>query len=141
MRQQRTPDTPIKFEEALRMKYADGPENATVPHSPDAPAQPEAEHKPIEISGKVVEEVGFDIIRKKLAALQELKIVILDGMRILGVVSGPEEECNREAEKQNIKETCPKIRELDLSRNLVEEWREIADICEQLANLRTLKLK
>lgn len=140
MRHQRVPDIPIGFRHAVRAKYASS-ESAANPSSHDATVQPDAGHKPIEISGKVVEEVGFDQIRKKLAALQELKIVILDGMRVLGVFVGREEECDREEEKQLIRKTCPKITELDLSRNLISDWREITDICEQLDDLRILKLK
>lgn len=103
-------------------------------------------HDPIKFSSKVVEEVGFDKIRKKLAELQELKIVLLDGLRIAGVqaedgvqrIGGLEmrgEAC------REIEETCPKIVQLDLSRCLVSRWRDIKDICARLERLRVLKLK
>lgn len=95
----------------------------------------------IYFSGKVVEEVGFEKIRKKLAELQELKIVLLDGLRIAGVLphdAGPEE---RDEALRNIEKTCPKIIELDLSRNLLRRWVDVWDICRQLKQLRQLKLK
>ncbi|KAF3481435.1 uncharacterized protein GIQ15_04194 [Arthroderma uncinatum] len=96
--------------------------------------------KPIEISGKIVEELGFDEIRKQLAALNELRIIILDGLRMNGVLSGPSSPDEREKELEKIKKTCPKVVELDLSRNLLRRWCEIADICKQLPELKSLKL-
>jgi hypothetical protein len=85
----------------------------------------------IEISGKVVEEVGFDKIRQQLAQLHELKIVIVDGLRV----------AIAENAERGIKETCPKIIELDLSRNLFEDYQEIMKICRGLENLKILRLK
>ena len=91
----------------------------------------------IEISGKVVEEVGFERIRKQQAVLQELKIVVLDGLRICGVGKGVDV-----AQVQNeIFSTCPNITELDLSRNLFEDWKDVADICASLKKLRSLKAR
>ena len=99
----------------------------------------------IRISGKEVEEVGFDKIRKQLADLKELKIVILDGLcmarpetslrareNITGLEAWP-------TGLTDIKDVCNKVIELDLSRNLFEEWREIASICEQLEKLKSLR--
>lgn len=102
----------------------------------------QASQQAIEISGKVVEEVGFDKIRKQLAELQELRIVLLDGLRIVGVLSSyeqPESEVI-EASKE-IAATCPKIEELDLSRSLLSSWRHVWDICNQLKELKKLKVK
>lgn len=82
----------------------------------------------IEISGKVVEEVGFDKVRQKLAQLHELKIVIVDGMRVVNA-------------GRKIKEVCPKIVELDLSRNLFEYYDEVMILCRELENLKVLRLK
>lgn len=98
-------------------------------------------HDSIEISGKVVEEVGFDKIRKRLAELQELKIVLLDGLRIAGVLAYDGSLDEREQAREEIARTCPKIKELDLSRNLLSRWSDVADICGQLKHLRFLKLK
>lgn len=98
--------------------------------------------KAIEISGKVVEEVGFDKIRKQLAELQELRIVLLDGLRVVGVLASYEQaQISHNEEAQKIGETCPKITELDLSRSLLSRWRDVWDICDQLKHLRKLKLK
>lgn len=108
----------------------------------DAPSAQSGSQKAIEISGKVVEEIGFDKIRKQLAELQELRIVLLDGLRISGVLSSydqPDVQV-REAAK-DIAVTCPKVIELDLSRNLLCRWREVWEICNQLKHLKRLKLK
>ena len=75
-----------------------------------------------------MEEVGFEKIRQQLAELQELGVVVLDGACIAAV--------EEDLEKQNLK-----IVELDLSRNLMEDWREITAICESLRCLRSLKIE
>lgn len=87
--------------------------------------------KEIIISGKVAQEVGFDKIRQIQSRLHEMKIVILDGMRI----------CIAEREHENIDEICPKIVELDLSRNLFKSFAEICLICSKLPNLKKLSLR
>lgn len=92
--------------------------------------------KAIKISGKEVEEVGFDKIRKQQAGLGELKIVLLDGLCIDQQISS---ETLQNALPE-IREVCPKIVELDLSRNLLSQWAPIAAICEQLINLKSLRL-
>jgi tubulin-specific chaperone E len=123
----RAADKPRSFLEALRYKYAeDGLEQKAV----DA-------DKSIEISGKVVEEVGFERIRKQQALLHELKIVLLDGLRIQG--AGGEAEVQRFQEE--IVYTCPNIIELDLSRNHFEHWKNVLDICAPLRKLRILKAR
>lgn len=99
-------------------------------------------HQPIRISGKEVEEVGFDKIRKQLAELSELKIVILDGLCMDRSIARLQDGVDTwPAGLTDIKDTCPKVYELDLSRNLFEEWREIASICEQLDKLRSLRVE
>lgn len=75
--------------------------------------------------------MGFQKIRIQLAQLHELKIVIVDGLRIA---------CSK-SDERTIKDVCPKIMELDLSRNLFESYKEIMNICRELDNLQTLKLK
>lgn len=102
----------------------------------------QASQQAIEISGKVVEEVGFDKIRKQLAELQELRIVLLDGMRIAGVLSSYEQPASEVLEAaKGIATTCPKIEELDLSRSLLCSWRHVWDICNSLKELKKLKVK
>ena len=98
----------------------------------------------IEISGKIVEEVGFEKIRQQLATLHELRIVLLDGLCMGGVLACPRSAISEASWLQEIREiegTCPKIVELDLSRNLIERWEDVAGICTALAALRSLKVK
>lgn len=99
-------------------------------------------NQPIRISGKEVEEVGFDKIRKQLAQLSELKIVILDGLCMERSIARSTEGSDGWPEGlTDVKEASPKAIELDLSRNLFEEWREVASICEQLEKLKTLRVE
>lgn len=114
------PDPEQSFVEAVRQKYATEP-----------PITSSTLDRPIIISTKEVQEVGFDKIRSKLAQLSELKIVLVDGLRI----------SKAEAPEDSIERDCPMIMELDLSRNLFEGWEEIINICKKLNNLQTLKLK
>lgn len=81
--------------------------------------------------GKIAYEVGFDKIRAQLAQLSELKIVIVDGMKVV----------KAENEEKKIREVCPKIVELDLSRNLFQSWDEIIRISAELDNLKSLTLR
>ena len=103
-------------------------------------------NRPIKFSGKVAEEVGFDKIRKQLAQLGELRIVILDGLRMWRPEARNKKSDRSESEGWNVdakdvSEACPKAVELDLSRNLFEEWREVASICEGLEKLRNLRVE
>jgi tubulin-specific chaperone E len=147
IRPNRISDTPRSFVQALQHKYA----SEDVDFSPgmhyERPATTrsrEAE-RAIRISGKEVEEVGFDKIRNRLADLRELRIVLLDGL----AMDNPLDPSLREAkeaelvtgasERSEIKDACPKVMELDLSRNLFEHWAEIAYICGQLDDLQSLR--
>lgn len=140
MRPSRRSEQPRGFLEALRQKYASEFEEELVRQKQGDSAAADGLRDAIKFSGKVVEEVGFDKVRKKLAELQELKIVLLDGLRVGGILAhaaGPEE---RMEACRDIETTCSKIVELDLSYNLLERWTEIADICHCLKRLRKLKL-
>jgi tubulin-specific chaperone E len=122
VRPSRIADPVQSFVEAVHQKYAsEAIEQQNAPES----------EKQIKISGKVVEEVGFDKIRRQLAQLRELKIVLVDGLRITSA----------KKQRESIREICPKIVELDLSRNLFESFMEIVKICQELDNLRSLRLK
>lgn len=139
VRPSRPSEPPRSFLEALREKYASEFEQSL---AQDAGPAADRAQKAIEISGKVVEEVGFDKIRKQLAELQELRIVLLDGLRVAGVLSSydqPEDQVKESAKE--IMATCPKIIELDLSRNLLSRWRDVWEICNQLKQLKRLKVK
>jgi hypothetical protein len=127
--------------EALRYKYAS--EHTRISYQIGGPRTAE---KTIKISGKEVEEVGFDKIRKQLAELHELRIVLLDGLCIRRPVGEDTKRAWSEygtAPQQpslsDIRDVCPKIAELDLSRNLFEDWSEVVSICEQLNNLKSLR--
>ncbi|KAL6708420.1 hypothetical protein ACN47E_002683 [Coniothyrium glycines] len=154
IRPTRKPDPPRTFVQALNAKYASDPVSndfedpdvhivfATQPGD-NARARNVAPagkiNRPIKFSGKVAEEVGFDKIRKQLAQLEELKIIILDGL----CMWRPEARGEKWAQGgvlTDVRDACPKVVELDLSRNLFEEWREVAAVCEQLERLRSLRI-
>jgi tubulin-specific chaperone E len=127
IRPARMADRSRTFLEALRYKYAgDGVQQT-----------PSATEQTIEISGKVVQEIGFERIREQQAVLFDLKIVVLDGLQICGADHGADISKLQE----EIANTCPKIVELDLSRNLFEHWKDISVICSPLTNLRSLKAR
>ncbi|BCR95853.1 putative tubulin-specific chaperone [Aspergillus luchuensis] len=141
VRPSRPADKPRGFIEALREKYAsEFLEQEIARQGQRNDATGDALHKPIEISGKVVEEVGFDKIRKQLARLQELKIVLLDGLQVAGVLGHDASAEEIESAYAEIEQTCPQITELDLSRNLLTTWSGVARICERLKFLKGLKL-
>jgi hypothetical protein len=152
------PDTARTFVQALKSKYAPDTGDLENPDvhivfvsRPGANSRKRADpntrfNQPIKFSGKVAEEVGFDKIRKQLAQLEKLTIVILDGLamwrpearrmgnegsKLEGWISGA----------GDVIEACPKVVELDLSRNLFEEWREVASICEGLNSLNNLRVE
>ncbi|KAJ5544867.1 Leucine-rich repeat typical subtype [Penicillium sp. DV-2018c] len=139
VRPSRPSDPPRSFLEALREKYASESEQDFADAALLSTAT--ARGKAIEISGKVVEEVGFEKIRKQLAELQDLRIVLLDGLRIVGVLASYDQNQESHGEMaRKIGDTCPKITELDLSRSLLSRWQHVWDICHQLKNLRRLRL-
>lgn len=119
-------------------------------NSSNGPKDTAAEEK-IQISGKTVEEVGFDKINRQLAALQELKIVVLDGLCVAGVNDSPQEaeeivtgSTQLSAYWSFVEGLKPKnlsIVELDLSRNLLETWIDVIGICGALKFVVALELK
>ena len=123
VRPSRPSQPPQSFISALYEKYAS---------EVDSKNQAVSSGRVIEISGKVVEEVGFDKIRRQLARVGDLKIVILDGMRI-GFAVGEGE--------RPVVETCPKITELDLSHSLFVNFEAPVRICGELSELKSLRLK
>ncbi|KAK4215275.1 hypothetical protein QBC37DRAFT_472191 [Rhypophila decipiens] len=126
VRPTRAADATQVFIPALKQKYAS---EATQDHGSGLTA------KPIVISGKVAEEVGFDKIRRQQAQLSELKIVILDGARMAHAYADP-----NESKTESIGQTCPKVTELDLSRNLFQSFGPIVDICSELPLLKVLRV-
>ena len=140
VRPSRPSDPPLNFLDALAKKY----------NSSNRPKDTVAEEK-IRISGKTVEEVGFDKINRQLAALQELKIVVLDGLCVAGVNDFPQEAegtvtdstqpSSRWSFVEGLKSKNLSIVELDLSRNLLETWIDVIGICGALRFLVALELK
>ncbi|KAG4441200.1 hypothetical protein IFR05_003318 [Cadophora sp. M221] len=112
----RTADPEQSFVDAVREKYG-------TPTTTD-------DSDEIIISGKTVEEVGFDKIRAQQARLHELKIVLVDGQRV----------SIAESSALEILTVCPKIEELDLSRNIFDSLAEVARICTELESLKSLRL-
>ncbi|KAF2094874.1 hypothetical protein NA57DRAFT_80044 [Rhizodiscina lignyota] len=137
-------DKPRSVVQALEHKYASEVDARS--------RKTAASQSAIQISGKEVEEVGFDKIRRRLADLEELRVVLLDGLAVHrpltevferawnswapGSVRDPLEQPGRPTD---VRDTCPKVLELDLSRNLFERWAEIASVCEELPDLRSLR--
>ncbi|TGJ82540.1 hypothetical protein E0Z10_g6209 [Xylaria hypoxylon] len=85
----------------------------------------------VQFSGKVAEEVGFEKIRSKQAQLSELRYAVLDGTCIDTVYKEGD---------PSITETCPKVVELDLARNLFKKIGIVVEICSELPRLRELRL-
>ncbi|KAL5116763.1 hypothetical protein ACEQ8H_005375 [Pleosporales sp. CAS-2024a] len=148
----RLPDPPQSFAQALKSKYASDPLSSSSPCEEDPSVQivfhhhhhhhqpPSSKPAPIiKFSGKPAQEIGFDKIRAQLAQLSSLRIVILDGLRICvpevrgtGWIDGKA--------VAGIVQECPRVVELDLSRNLFEEWREVAGICHGLNEVKGLRV-
>lgn len=137
IRPTRKPDTPLSFIEGLRKKYT-------------TDEDPPGKHAEIVLTAnKVFEEIGFEKIIKKLSQLQELKIILLDGLRI-----------DRVDDVETIRATCPgmstrqftetdyvdanfpgvDIEELDISRNRLEKLEDIALVCSALPRLHSLRI-
>ncbi|XP_061366915.1 tubulin-folding cofactor E isoform X2 [Gastrolobium bilobum] len=76
-----------------------------------------------------VQLLGKDKIHDKLSRFEELTSASLSYMG----VSSPGVPCD-------IKTTVPNIKELDLTGNLLSEWKDVGTICEQLPALGTLNL-
>lgn len=131
MRPTRPVQEPLDFLSALSEKYASEVTKEQVPI---------ASEKQVVISGKVAEEVGFDKIRRKLAQLNELKIVILDGMRVSSAYALASTS-HQDSGRRRIKDACPKVTELDLSRNLFSRFGTVVEICSELSALNNLKIK
>ncbi|KAK3329302.1 hypothetical protein B0H66DRAFT_585817 [Apodospora peruviana] len=128
VRPARPVDPPQDFLSALQLKYV------TPDDGPVAPG------RPIVISGKVAEEIGFDKIRRQQGQLTELKIVILDGARVAYASQPSRLAESVDSSRPSISETCPKVIEIDLSRNLFERFGAVVDICAELGLLKILRV-
>lgn len=133
LRPSRKPDPEVTLLEGIKAKYAPSATSKSIDRSADR------DNEAIEISGKVVEEVGFDRIKKQLSLLADLKIVLVDELAISGIARRDalrDEVSNAQRELQR---TCPNIVELDIGWNTIETWQDVADICLPLKKLRILK--
>ncbi|XP_058793818.1 tubulin-specific chaperone E [Phymastichus coffea] len=81
------------------------------------------------LNAPFVEMVGFSKVNKKQSTFNQLKIVCLHNQCVSSAGHSGE-----------LAALCPIVEELDLSHNLVNSWRVIADICVQLRNLIQLNV-
>lgn len=123
MRPTRPQDDTRTFIEALKEKYA--PETSS-----------KSDKASIRISGKEVEEVGFEKISQQLRGLSKLKVILLDGLSI--ALTSAQEETKHNL--YHVAAICPSVVDLDLSRNLLETLDEVAQTCQDLNDLRSLRL-
>lgn len=131
VRASRPANAPLSFFDALKHKYT----------SSDVDPQ-KRDPQAIQISGKTVEEVGFEKIQQKLAALSELRVVILDGLCIAGLNASPWISSAGLPPPQPPQPSYDlRIEELDLSNNLLESWADVVFICTSLKSLRSLTLR
>jgi hypothetical protein len=73
--------------------------------------------------------------------LDELRFVILDGVQVASAVAPPGDGDVEHDGQQSIGQVCPKVRELDLSRNLFDRFGPVVEICSELPLLRSLRVK
>ncbi|XP_037677432.1 tubulin-specific chaperone E isoform X1 [Choloepus didactylus] len=83
----------------------------------------------VKIGNKPVETIGFDSIKKRQSQLSKLQEISLRNCAV-----------NCAGEKGAIAETCPNIRKIDLSKNLLSSWDEVIHIADQLKHLEVLNL-
>ncbi|KAL8666965.1 MAG: hypothetical protein Q9168_007361 [Polycauliona sp. 1 TL-2023] len=94
----------------------------------------------IVISGKKVDEVGFDVISRKQSAWSDLAVVSLNALRIDSLFHySPHSQQDSDKEVHALFSDL-KWQELDLSRNLFADWDDITNICKHLRDLRVLKV-
>lgn len=83
-----------------------------------------------EINAPFLDLVGFSKVNKKQSKFDQLKIVWL------------REQCVSNAGRpEELKELCPNLEELDISKNLINSWEIVADICFQLHSLIRLNIR
>ncbi|EXJ85067.1 hypothetical protein A1O3_05742 [Capronia epimyces CBS 606.96] len=119
--------------EAIKFKYAASNDPARSSGSGDAT------EGTIEISGKVVEEVGFDKIKKQLSILSDLKIVLVDELVVSGIAPRGASREDIQAAQIELARTCPNIVELELGWNIIETWQDIVDSSAPFKKLKILK--
>ncbi|KAG7198222.1 hypothetical protein KM043_005629 [Ampulex compressa] len=82
-----------------------------------------------EMNAPFLEVVGFSKVNKKQSKFDQLKIIWLRDQYVSNAGSPGELEA-----------LCPALEELDISRNLINSWQIVADICFQLHSLTRLNV-
>lgn len=82
-----------------------------------------------EINARFLEVVGFDKVNRQQSDFSKLQVVWLR-----------EHQVNAAGAPGELFQLCPRIRELDLSRNLLNNWTTVAEIAVQLQFLRILNV-
>ncbi|KAI4203788.1 MAG: hypothetical protein LQ350_001614 [Teloschistes chrysophthalmus] len=99
-----------------------------------------ASENPITISGKQVNEVGFEEISQKQSAWSELAVVALDGLRINCLfLKAATSELPLNPFSVTSREGL-KWKELSLANNLFERWAHVFEICYFARELKALRL-
>ncbi|ELK32111.1 PREDICTED: tubulin-specific chaperone E [Myotis davidii] len=106
----------VDFLTALRDRYEDEPED-------------DAKKQIVTIGNIPVETIGFGSVIKKQSQLSELRDISLRSCAV---------SCA--GDKGDIASTCPNIRVVNLSQNLLSAWEEVTGIAEQLRHLEVLDL-
>ncbi|KAH0951299.1 hypothetical protein HN011_002077 [Eciton burchellii] len=74
-----------------------------------------------EINAPFLELVGFSKVNKKQSKFDELKIIWLR-----------EQYVSSAGKLDELKKLCPNVEELDISKNLINSWKIVIEICSQL---------
>ncbi|KEF56081.1 uncharacterized protein A1O9_07662 [Exophiala aquamarina CBS 119918] len=133
VRPSRKPDPERTLLEAIRFKYG------RAKKAPHGEAGGVETTSTIAISGKVVEEVGFEKIQKQLSVLAELRIVLADELTVIGVARRDATTQEIEGARQELGKTCPSIAELDIGWNPIETWQDVAYMSQPFKKLKILK--
>ncbi|XP_061480528.1 tubulin-specific chaperone E [Rhineura floridana] len=81
------------------------------------------------IGRKTVETIGFDAIKEKQKQLNILNDISVDECAV-----------SRAGTEGEIRRTCPNIKRINLSKNLLSSWKEAMDIACQVESLETFNL-
>ena len=132
IRPARRSDSPRTIMDALRVKY-----HAELrEHGWD-----DKKSVSVEISGKTVEEIGFEKISKQQAMLENIRIAVLDQLHVCGLVQRGSSREDLLHAQDELRRTCPNVVELDVSGNLMETFQDLVDIVCALPKLRSLRAR